>query len=343
MAKKDSGGSQPSYDAAASAAAQGQANKDAVYESARVNQINQVTPYGTTTYTGEIGSPNRTQTLTLPPEVQRILSGQQQIGGQLTDFARQFVPRVAQGLQDPFNTANIGVDRPVANEAERSRIEAALLGRLEPQFARDEERLTNRLANQGITQGSEAYQGAMGDMNRARTDARLATIGQAGNEYARDFNMQNQSYQQALSDALLNRTQGLNEVSALIQGAPAMQMPQAPQTAQYQVAPVDVMGANQFGTQVAMNNYNQRLGQQNAMMGGLAGLGSAAILASDRRVKEDIRRVGTTDGGLPVYTFRYIGHSTTHMGVMAQEVEEVIPSAVFEIGGVKHVDYAQVM
>jgi hypothetical protein len=59
-----------SPDPTATAAAQSQANKDAVTESAKVNQINQVSPYGSTTYSGEIGSPDRTQTTTLSPSQQ---------------------------------------------------------------------------------------------------------------------------------------------------------------------------------------------------------------------------------------------------------------------------------
>lgn len=76
--------------------------------------------------------------------------------------------------------------------------------------------------------------------------------------------------------------------------------------------------------------------------GGLLQMGTtlgAASIMSDRRVKEDIKRVGETDSGLPVYTFRYKGDSTVHMGVMAQDVEKSNPDAVTEIDGIKHVNY----
>jgi hypothetical protein len=65
-------------------------------------------------------------------------------------------------------------------------------------------------------------------------------------------------------------------------------------------------------------------------------------LFSDKRLKEDIQRVGTLDNGLPVYTFRYIGEPTVHMGLMAQEVEKLHPDAVsLHESGFKMVDYAQ--
>ena len=62
---------------------------------------------------------------------------------------------------------------------------------------------------------------------------------------------------------------------------------------------------------------------------------------SDRRIKTDIKRVGTLDNGLPVYLFRYKGHpDEIHMGLMAQDVEEVCPEAVHSnIHGIKAVDY----
>lgn len=51
--------------------------------------------------------------------------------------------------------------------------------------------------------------------------------------------------------------------------------------------------------------------------------------SSDRRLKTDIHVVGKLESGLNVYTFRYRESPTVvHMGVMADEVEKVIPQAV---------------
>ena len=63
---------------------------------------------------------------------------------------------------------------------------------------------------------------------------------------------------------------------------------------------------------------------------------------SDERLKSDIRRVGSTDDGLPVYVYR-MGDGPTQMGVMAQEVEQREPRAVrTHSSGYKMVDYDQV-
>ena len=66
-------------------------------------------------------------------------------------------------------------------------------------------------------------------------------------------------------------------------------------------------------------------------------------ITSDKRLKEDIKKVGTLDNGLPVYTYKYKGKDTYHMGVMAQELEKVNPKAVHnDKQGYKYVDYRSI-
>jgi hypothetical protein len=68
---------------------------------------------------------------------------------------------------------------------------------------------------------------------------------------------------------------------------------------------------------------------QNQGIGGI--LGSAlgiASLFSDERLKTDIRKVGATEAGLPIYTFRYQGAGPHYMGVMAQDVAREQPTAL---------------
>lgn len=60
---------------------------------------------------------------------------------------------------------------------------------------------------------------------------------------------------------------------------------------------------------------------------------------SDRRLKTDIRRVGETNDGVPIYTFRFKGSPVTQMGVMAQDVEKRQPRAVVDRGPYKGVRY----
>lgn len=61
---------------------------------------------------------------------------------------------------------------------------------------------------------------------------------------------------------------------------------------------------------------------------------------SDRRLKQDVRCISRTVFGLPYYEFKYIGNAETHEGVIAQDVLNVMPSAVsIGEGGFYRVNY----
>ena len=56
--------------------------------------------------------------------------------------------------------------------------------------------------------------------------------------------------------------------------------------------------------------------------------GGSGELSSDRRLKTNIARIGTTAFGLPLYRFSYLGSDEMFAGVMAQDVLGVMPQAV---------------
>lgn len=71
--------------------------------------------------------------------------------------------------------------------------------------------------------------------------------------------------------------------------------------------------------------------------------GGSAGDYSDERLKTNIRRVGTSDKGLPIYTYRMKGGGPVKMGVMAQDVEKINPGAVsHDRHGMKMVDYERI-
>jgi hypothetical protein len=69
-------------------------------------------------------------------------------------------------------------------------------------------------------------------------------------------------------------------------------------------------------------------------LGGLAG-----GLLSDERTKENIEPIGKTFDGQTIHKFNYVGNPTTHIGLIAQEVQKHHPDAVHSIGGIKMVNY----
>ena len=77
-----------------------------------------------------------------------------------------------------------------------------------------------------------------------------------------------------------------------------------------------------------------------AMLGMLGKIGGALIM-SDIRTKRDIKPVGQYKG-MGVYDYKYKDSPKQYRGLMAQEVEQHMPEAVVNIGGVKHIDYGKV-
>lgn len=92
-----------------------------------------------------------------------------------------------------------------------------------------------------------------------------------------------------------------------------------------------------YGTQ------SNRPSTADSILGGLSTAAGVASLFSDERLKTDIRPVGETDGGLPIYTYRYGGEGPFHMGVMAQDVANDQPHALGpEVSGYMTVNYEAV-
>jgi hypothetical protein len=79
------------------------------------------------------------------------------------------------------------------------------------------------------------------------------------------------------------------------------------------------------------------------------GIGAAISLASlfsDRRLKTIRAHVATTPDGLKLYSFTYRGQpDIVHVGLIAQEVEDIYPQAVYDdpVSGFKKVDYGRAL
>lgn len=72
----------------------------------------------------------------------------------------------------------------------------------------------------------------------------------------------------------------------------------------------------------------------------IAGLAGTALSAfSDERVKENIKPIGETFDGQPIYKYNMIGSPQTQIGLMAQDVERHTPEAVGSVHGIKTVNY----
>lgn len=174
---------------------------------------------------------------------------------------------------------------------------------------------------------------------------------EAQNRFNNSMTMRNQD----INELLLQQQNPLQMLNALTGGG-AIQQPQFTATPNANIGGVDI--ASLMGQQYAgnLNAYNAAIGNQNSMMGGLYGLGSAAMMAptgtfsgllgmlgiSDRRLKTKVRKIGMHRAGVPLYAFDYVWGSPG-VSVMADELETVRPDAVFTLpSGIKAVNYARI-
>lgn len=78
--------------------------------------------------------------------------------------------------------------------------------------------------------------------------------------------------------------------------------------------------------QIGSNLRNRRKGQ------GMFGMGGFSGMFSDIRLKENIERTGTSESGIPMYDFNYIGDDTRYSGAMAQDLLDTNAVSMHESG-----------
>ena len=329
----------PDYQAAAQATATG--NLDAARAATAANRVNQVTPYGNLDYsiTGQdpYGNPTWTANTSLSGVGQQLLNNQNQASLGLGSTINSALGRTQDMMSQGFNP-----NLPQVGINAGQNYQDAAMQRLAPQLQQSREKLSNDLANSGIPVGSEAYNRAQMNQAQKENDLYAANTTQG-------FNTGLAANQQAYNQAMTNYNMPLNTLSALRSGAqvqnPTFQ--NAPQQATTSGA--DVLGASQMGYNAQMGGFNAANAAQSNFNSGLMGLGGtlgAAAIMSDIRTKENIVPLGWSFKGLPVYEYEYkpewkseAGHGK-YIGVMAHEVEQVMPEAVItRLDGYKMVNY----
>lgn len=338
------------------------ANLNTAISQARLNNVNQITPQGTLTYNETGGKydyagnwvPQFTAETKLSPEQQKLYDTQTRVTQGAYDLADQYTGRIADATAQPFNYEGLP-NAPTYNEDYRRQQLDTIMQRAQPQLDRDRAQLEQRLADQGVTMQDPAYRTAMDQYGRTLNDFRLGADTQAGNAAAQQYGLEAQTRDRAIAERANLRSQPINEVSALL-GTGSVQGPQFVPTSNTSVAPTDVSGNywNAYQGQLAQQQMANQ--SNNATMGGLFGLGGTALAGglryglpalfagSDIRMKDNVRRVGWTDDGQPLYFFTYKGDpNTPHVGLMAQDVEKIRPDAVVEIDGMKYVDYSKAL
>ena len=328
----------PDYTGAATATAAG--NLEATRAATAANRINQYTPYGSLTYNRDpsAATPDEgwSATQTLSPEQQQILQRNQNLSTGLLGTAETGLGKVNDLLSNPTIDESRLAQMPISGQS----VQDAIMSRLEPQIGRQREGLSQNLANQGIPIGSEAYTNSMTDQGQQENDLRIQAALQG-------INTGLGARQQGIQEQAFLQDRPLNVVNALRTGS-QVTMPQFANVPQQSTTTgANYLGAAQQQGQWDQNMYNQGVGSNNAMMSGLFGLGAAGLMAptgtftgwSDRRLKSNIHKIGEHPLGIGIYEYDIFGQHD--VGVMADEVEQVMPAAVMvQPSGYKMVNYA---
>ena len=273
----------------------------------------------------------------LSPEQQQLLDIQNRLSQRTGGLAETGIGYLENTLAKPFDTSKL----PTTGFNPSQSYQDAYMQRLAPQLQQGREQLQQQLANQGIDIGSTAYDRAMMQQAQRENDLLLGATTQG-------FGVGQQARTQGLQEAAYLRNEPLNMLNALRSGA-QVQGPQFVNSANQAVTQgPDILGAAQMGYNAQMGDFNAKQAAQANLNQGLFSLGSSAMMMSDIRLKENIKPVGVMPNGLTLYSFEYVDEVKSHplagegihVGVMAQEVEQVFPYAVKTLDdGYKVVDY----
>ena len=251
----------PAPDPYSTAAAQTASNRETAIANAGINMVNQYTPEGKLEYStnglwGD-GTPRYEVRQELSPENAALRRQEMQFDKMSNDIALRQTEKVGGILDKPVD---------LSNEATEGRLMELGRKRLDPRFAEEDQKLEQDLMNRGIRPGSAAYDTMRRQFSEGKNDAynQLLLGGRS----------------QAVQEALTERNQPLNEITALLNGQ-QIALPQYQQTPQTNVAGTDIGGMiydsariNQANTQA----YNQnKQSNYQAGMGGLFGLGSSLL------------------------------------------------------------------
>jgi hypothetical protein len=259
-------------------------------QTARANNmmgmVNQKGPDGSLTYT-QTGGFNDPSTGEFIPQytAETALSGAAQKRFDTTNVAQQNMADVARTLSGqimdttgkPISYDNLPeLAGSGGYEASRKATEDAMYSRLNPQMERARATLETTLTNRGIRPGSEAYDRAMRNAGETENDARMQVTLAGGQEQSRMAGLDSATRAQLLQERNNQANEPINRLAALLSNT-QVNTPQYQTYTPQGMAVTDVAGLAQQGYSNQMDAYKQKMAQQNALYGGLFGLGSSAI------------------------------------------------------------------
>jgi hypothetical protein len=365
----------PDYKAAAKE--QGTANLESAVATSKLSNPNTYGPLGSQVVTYGTGTDQYTPTITqtLTPNAQATLEAQQGVERSLAELGQQGVAQAKTILSTPFNPNLPGIDTSIAESvspvnqaaynagsAQRSVAgptlqqgidtsgiaampvnagmtgQQAIMSRLQPQLTQNENATRQRLANQGLVTGGEAYENEMRTMGQNRNDLELQAAAQGINL---DAMMNQQGFGQAQAQGQFGNEAQLNQFQSALQNAgmgnTALQQDYqnqlAAQTAQNAAIAQNYnqqMGMAQFGNTAQDQSLTQQLQLRNQPLNQITGLMSGSQI----QMPQFQGYQGANVAAAPIYQ----GVQDTFQGQMdqygiRQQAKNNLTSGLMSLGG----------
>jgi hypothetical protein len=244
-------------------------NLEAARATAAANRVNQVTPYGNLTYNiggkDSFGNDMYTATQTLTPAQQKILEQNQGLSSGLLTTAQQGLDYAGGLLSKP------GVDLsqlPQIGINPGETYSDAIMRRLAPQIAQESQASDAALANQGIAQGTQAYENAKRQLAMSQNDRQLGAI-------TSGMGVGLQANQQAFGQQGYNQMQPINVINALRTGSQVQAPSYVNVPGQQYTGGPDILGATQAGYNSQLAATNAENAASGGFLGGLMNIGAA--------------------------------------------------------------------
>lgn len=280
-------------DPVALANAQSAANTATAQTQQKLNMINTRGPQGSVNYVADPSAPGgyRQETQLSAPEQANYDASTGVYGSALTT-AQDQIGRVNTALGQGLNTEGLpdlrGFD-PAAFDRQKYEDAAyqTATRRLDPQWQQIEQTQDAKLAAQGLGANSEATRNLRQDLIRDRNDAygqaRIDSFSQGGAEQSRAIGNEvagstfnNQARTQGLQERAYVQNQPLQQLQALL-GTGQVGQPQGVQYTPTSVGQTDTLGAQALSLNQQNANYQAKQQQQQGLMNGLFGLGTAGL------------------------------------------------------------------
>jgi hypothetical protein len=168
------------------AADQTKSNVSTAVANATLGNVNQVSPYGSTSYQESGGKwvdgnwvPSYTQTTALSQPLQNILTGTENTAQSLLPAGQTLADMYKSGLTSGPNADILSKGPQALDQSTTNAIYQGQNALLQPTFDEQQRQLQDQLSRQGIPLGSEAYGNAQTQLGTQQNQQRTAALGQA--------------------------------------------------------------------------------------------------------------------------------------------------------------------